>query len=82
MVMNAGEFRIVNPAGSEGCLRLPGAGPAGGEYLIAALATTGQVTPGGVTVDYAMQGFTSAGAPARRLSAPCHRRSSRPGGSR
>jgi len=59
-VMNAGEFRILNPAGSAGCLRLPAAGPAGAEYIVAAVATTGQVTPTGVTVDFAMQGGLSA----------------------
>ncbi len=58
-VMNAGEFRILNPASSAGCLRLPETGPAGAEYLIAALSTAGQVTSTGVTIDYAMQGGAS-----------------------
>lgn len=58
-VINAGEFRIINPAGSEGCLRLPAAGVGGAEYLVAALSTAGQVTSTGVTIDYALQGGLS-----------------------
>ncbi len=69
-VMNVGEFRILNPAGSEGCLRLPGAGPSGGEYLIAALATTGQVTSSGVTIDYALQGRVSSSVNVPAASGP------------
>lgn len=61
-VMNAGEYRILNPAGSEGCLRLPAAGASGAEYLIAALSTAGQVTSSGVTIDYALQGMSAASA--------------------
>ena len=42
-VMNAGEYRILNPNLSEGCLRLPAAAASGAEYLVAALSTAGQV---------------------------------------
>ena len=38
-VMNAGEYRILNPNLSEGCLRLPAAAASGAEYLVAALST-------------------------------------------
>jgi len=61
-VINAGEFRILNPAASAGCIRLPDAGASGAEYLIAALSTTGQVTSAGMTVDYALQGGLSGSA--------------------
>ena len=62
--MNAGEVRILNPAGSAGCVRFPTAGASGAEYLIAALSTAGQETPTGVTVDYALQGSSPAAASA------------------
>ncbi|HQR17474.1 MAG TPA: hypothetical protein PK948_03840 [Gemmatimonadales bacterium] len=62
-VLAPGEFRVVDPAASEGCLRLPPAGVDGAEYLIAALSTAGQETPSGVTVDYALQGATPPATP-------------------
>jgi len=58
-VINAGEFRILNPTATDGCVRFPAAGAGGAEYLVAALSTAGQVTSSGVTVDYAMQGSLS-----------------------
>ncbi len=63
-VMNQGEFRILNPSSSAGCLRLPESGPAGAEYLLVALSTAGQVTSSGITVDYALQGGVSSGVDA------------------
>jgi hypothetical protein len=70
-VMAAGEFRILNPAGSEGCVRFPAASPAGAEYLVAALSTAGQVTSAGVTIDYALQGSpTASAASASALPSP------------
>ena len=70
-VMTAGEFRILNPTSSEGCVRFTTAGATGAEYLIAALSTAGQVTSSGVTIDYAMQGGSngSLNAPAASGSA-------------
>ncbi|HEX5004605.1 MAG TPA: hypothetical protein VFV65_04775 [Gemmatimonadales bacterium] len=62
-VMNAGEFRILDPVTSEGCVRLPPADAAGAEYLVVALSTAGQVTAGGVSVDYAFQGVAGGDAP-------------------
>ncbi len=59
-VMDPGEFRILNPTNSAGCLRLPETGPTGAEYLIAALSTAGGVTSSGISVDYALQGGISA----------------------
>ncbi|MEZ4412274.1 MAG: hypothetical protein R2910_04725 [Gemmatimonadales bacterium] len=58
-VINAGEYRIINPAGSEGCIRFPEAGAGGAEYLVAALSAAGQVSSAGITVDYALQGGLS-----------------------
>ncbi len=69
-VMNAGEYRILNPSLSEGCLRLPAAAASGAEYLIAALSTAGQVTSTGVTIDYAMQGSSAAASAAAPLPSP------------
>lgn len=59
-VIAAGEFRLLDPAVSDGCVRLPPAGATGAEYLIAALSTAGRETPSGVSVDYAFQGATLA----------------------
>ena len=70
-VMAAGEFRILNPAGSAGCVRLPAATASGAEYLIAALSTAGQMTSSGVTIDYALQGsLTASAAGASALPSP------------
>ncbi len=70
-VMAAGEFRILNPAGSEGCVRFPAASASGAEYLVAALSTAGQVTSTGVTIDYALQGgLTASAASASALPSP------------
>ena len=62
-VIAPGDFRVLDPAVSEGCVRLPPAGVGGAEYLIAALSTAGQETPSGVTVDYAFQGASSPATP-------------------
>ena len=69
-VMNAGEYRILNPNLSEGCLRLPAAAASGAEYLVAALSTAGQVTSTGVTIDYAMQGSSAAASAVAPLPSP------------
>ena len=59
-VINAGEFRILNPNTTEGCIRFPTAGASGAEYLVAALSTAGQETSSGVTVDYSLQGVAAS----------------------
>ncbi len=69
-VMNAGEFRILDPAASGGCIRLPPAPASGAEYLVAALSTTGTVTSSGVTIDYQMQVSSGLAAPAPALPSP------------
>lgn len=61
-VIAAGHHRVLDPAASEGCLRLPGADPSGAEYLVVALSTAGQVTSSGVSVDYAFHTVPGAGA--------------------
>lgn len=76
-VLAAGEFRVLDPTLSEGCVRLPLAGPVGAEYLIVALSTAGQETPSGVTVDYAFQG---AGPTASAAAEPVPLPSPLPGG--
>jgi hypothetical protein len=58
--MNPGEFRILAPSASAGCVRFPTAGAAGAEYLIAALSTAGQEADGGVSIDYALRGIAAA----------------------
>jgi hypothetical protein len=64
-VMNAGEWRIIDPSATAGCLRLPAAGAGGAEYLLAAVSTATQEVPIGVSIDYTLQGL---GAPAAGAS--------------
>jgi hypothetical protein len=64
-VMNAGEWRIIDPLTTGGCLRLPAAGAGGAEYLLAAVSTASQEVPIGVSIDYTLQGL---GAPAAGVS--------------
>jgi hypothetical protein len=61
-VLGAGDFRILDPNATAGCLRLPAADASGAEYVIAAVETTGQVTSAGVTIDYALQAGPSGSA--------------------
>jgi len=69
-VMNPGQFRILNPANSAGCVRFPAAGASGAEYLIAALSTAGQEATNGVSVDYALQGHNNGSLPVPVSGAP------------
>ena len=51
-----GAHVVVDPATSEGCLRLPAASASGAEYLVVSLSTTGQVTDMGLTASYELTG--------------------------
>lgn len=69
-VLGPGEFLILDPAASAGCLRLPSAGASGAEYLVVALSTAGQVTASGVTVDYTLQGSSVVAPSPAPLASP------------
>lgn len=71
-LMGVGAYRIIDPAATAGCVRLPVAGAGGAEYLVAAVSTAGQTTSSGVSVDYALQSANtgSMNAPAALLSSP------------
>jgi len=72
-VMNPGEYRILDPTATSGCLRLPAADAGGAEYLLAAVSTAGQETQTGVSIDYTLQGLGApapAMSPADRLPSP------------
>lgn len=65
-VMNVGEYRILDPTASAGCLRLPAADAGGAEYVLAGVSTASNETPTGVSISYTLQGLgpsTSAAAP-------------------
>jgi len=68
IALAAGEYRVVDPALSEGCLVLPAAGPAGAEYLVAAIATNGVQVTGGISGSFALMSGGATAATAR--SAP------------
>ena len=68
ITLAAGEYRVVDPALSEGCLVLPAAGPAGAEYLVAAIATNGVQVTGGISGSFALMSGGATAAAAR--SAP------------
>lgn len=58
--LSAGEFAIVDPVATNGCLVLPAAGASGAEYLVAAISTNGQQVTSGISGEYLL----SAGADA------------------
>ncbi|MFN0178830.1 MAG: hypothetical protein ACKVZ0_08520 [Gemmatimonadales bacterium] len=47
-----GDHRVLDPAQSSGCVRVPAAGAQGAEYLVVAASTTGLVSPSGVSGPY------------------------------
>ena len=49
---------IIDPALTQGCLRLPAAGVSGAEHLVVALSAAGQETPNGVQSDFILQATT------------------------
>jgi len=54
----AGAQVIIDPALTQGCLRLPAAGAQGAEHLVVALSAAGQETPNGVQSDFILQATT------------------------
>jgi hypothetical protein len=63
----AGQFTILD-ASQTACVRIPGGGTAGAEYLYAALATEGAETQNGASASYALHGsptLTASVAPQR-----------------
>lgn len=69
-VLAPGAYAILNPTATEGCLRLPAAGPTGAEYLVTALSTAGQEAENGVSVDYRLQGGVTPPAAPAALPSP------------
>ena len=69
-----GEFGIVDPAASDGCLVLPAAASAGAEYVVAAIATNGQQVSRGISGQYLLStgnvAVPAAGASTSRLRRP------------
>lgn len=53
-----GGHAIVDPAASNGCLRLPAAGGAGAEYLVVAYSANGQETTNGVKGAFTLRGVS------------------------
>lgn len=49
---------IVDPTATNGCLRLPAAGPAGAEHLVVAYSANGQETTNGVKGAFTLRGVT------------------------
>ena len=67
-----GQFTVVDPGQSNGCVRLPASDPSGAEYLLAALATSTQIAHGGTRTSYRLAAGDEAtptpAAPARDAS--------------
>jgi hypothetical protein len=63
-----GEHRVLDPAQSSGCVRVPAAGAQGAEYLVVAASTAGMVSSAGVSGPYHLRagnaGATAVGAAA------------------
>ncbi len=59
----AGGHAIIDPAATNGCLRLPAAGGAGAEYLVVAYSANGQEAPFGVKGDFTFRGVLDDFAP-------------------
>jgi hypothetical protein len=68
-----GEHTIIDAA-QTACVRIPGGGSGGSEYLYAALATEGTETINGITADYKLLGGAQLTASAGRLSPSAARR--------
>ncbi len=52
VTLSPGHSAVLDPASSQGCLRLPAAGADGAEYLVVAVSTSSEVRDGGVTAPY------------------------------
>ena len=50
-----GEHRVVDPAQTSGCVRVPAAGAQGAEYLVVAASTSGTVTSSGVSAPFVLR---------------------------
>ena len=61
VTLSVGQYQVVNPAGSGGCIRLPAPGAGGAQYLLAVISGAGQVTQTGVSGPYALR-VAAAGA--------------------
>ncbi|MBP6669218.1 MAG: hypothetical protein KA180_07205 [Gemmatimonadales bacterium] len=68
-----GAHAIVDPTASNGCLRLPAAGPAGAEYLVVAYSANGQETTNGVKGSFSLRGVTDDFAALRGTTEPSPR---------
>jgi hypothetical protein len=52
VTLSPGQSAVLDPASSQGCVRLPAAGAEGAEYLVVAVSTSSEVRNGGVTAPY------------------------------
>jgi hypothetical protein len=70
LALGAGQYTIIDAA-ENACARLPAAGPAGAEYLYTALATQGEVSTDGFSINYQLTaaelGVTAVAATNRPL---------------
>ena len=56
ITLSPGGHSIIDPAASNGCIRIPEAGTVGAEHVVVALATNGRETSSGVSVSYDLRG--------------------------
>ncbi len=68
-----GGHAILDPAATNGCLRLPAAGAGGAEHLVVAYSANGQEAPSGVRGGFSLRGVGDDFAALRAESAPSPR---------
>jgi hypothetical protein len=65
-----GEHKVIDPASTGGCVRLPQAGGSGAKYLYVPVSTAGREVKDGVSADFSIAGSSAASAAPPAMASP------------